>query len=302
MRIAIVTDSAAAIAPDDAQTAEQMGGFAIVPMPVRINDGSGDRELLGLSADEIDRDITIAHVMGHTVGTSSPAPGSFAQVYTQLADEGYEHIISIHLSGALSGTVESARAASRLVSVPVSVIDSRTVAGAYGHIVMKLHELAVTGEYEAQQLVEYARAMAEQTTIYFMIPTLDALRRGGRVSPALAMVGQMFRIRPIGTVTPEGTLTYVDRPRTTARAKERLVELSRQASADHANLASFAPELLDTLVPTGKVVAIHHSATEREAYELQDALGAIAKSASFSALPPVLSAHAGLGALAVVVY
>jgi len=113
----------------------------------------------------------------------------------------------------------------------VSVVDSRTVAGAYGHAVVRALEMLNSAssdfvpspdypsseQLSPAQLVDYIQSVCEQSTLYFYIPTLDALRRGGRVSPALAMVGQMFQIKPIGTIT-EGKLAYVERPRTAARA------------------------------------------------------------------------------------
>ena len=84
----------------------------------------------------------MAHVLGNTVHTSGPAPGVFADTYDALVDEGYEHILSIHLSGELSGTVESARVGAQLSKARVTVLDSRTVAGAYGHAALHAHDIA----------------------------------------------------------------------------------------------------------------------------------------------------------------
>jgi len=275
--------------------------------------------------------------MGQTVSTSGPAPGVFADVYDDLASRGFTHVVSVHLSGELSGTVEAARTGarlSRLGSTGVSVVDSRTVAGAYGHAVVRALEVlnaASTGssvEYPTPdypspaQLVDYIQSICEQSTLYFYIPTLDALRRGGRVSPALAMVGQMFQIKPIGTIT-EGKLAYVERPRTAARALERLVEVTVQTCREHqhaAALTSAAAPDMDSFslkaTPRGEVVAVHHVGNAAQAVQLyeqvQQMLGesslvhdAVASSAPeflVSALPPVLSAHSGLGAVAMVVY
>ncbi|WP_368885937.1 DegV family protein [Rothia mucilaginosa] len=338
-RIAVVTDSAAALDPELVQRLSARGNFVLVPMPVTIRTpGQPDRQLQDLTAAEVDEAIMLAHVMGQTVSTSGPAPGVFADVYDELASRGFTHVVSVHLSGELSGTVEAARTGarlSRLGSEGVSVVDSRTVAGAYGHAVVRALEVlnsassdfSLASDYPSPaQLVDYIQSVCEQSTLYFYIPTLDALRRGGRVSPALAMVGQMFQIKPIGTIT-EGKLAYVERPRTAARALERLVEVTVQTCREHRhaaalNSASASSTAADpansslTATPCGEVVAVHHVGNAAQAVQLyeqvQQMLGesslghdSVASSAPeflVSALPPVLSAHSGLGAVALVVY
>lgn len=336
-RIAVVTDSAAALDPELVQRLSARGNFVLVPMPVTIRTpGSPDRQLQDLTAAEVDEAIMLAHVMGQTVSTSGPAPGVFADVYDDLASRGFTHVVSVHLSGELSGTVEAARTGarlSRLGSTGVSVVDSRTVAGAYGHAVVRALEVLNSASAGASvecpspaQLVDYIQSVCEQSTLYFYIPTLDALRRGGRVSPALAMVGQMFQIKPIGTIT-EGKLAYVERPRTAARALERLVEVTVQTCREHqhsaalssASVGSAAADLASSSLaasPRGEVVAVHHVGNAAQAVQLyeqvqqmlgesslvHDAAASSAPEFLVSALPPVLSAHSGLGAVALVVY
>ena len=348
-RIAVVTDSAAALDPELVQRLSARGNFVLVPMPVTIRTpGEPDRQLQDLTAAEVDEAIMLAHVMGQTVSTSGPAPGVFADVYDELASRGFTHVVSVHLSGELSGTVEAARTGarlSRLGSTGVSVVDSRTVAGAYGHAVVRALEVLNSAssdfvpspdypspdylsseQLSPAQLVDYIQSVCEQSTLYFYIPTLDALRRGGRVSPALAMVGQMFQIKPIGTIT-EGKLAYVERPRTAARALERLVEVTVQTCREHQHAAALSSASVGSTAtdptssslaasPRGEVVAVHHVGNAAQALQLyeqvQQMLGesslvhdaAVSSAPEFlvSALPPVLSAHSGLGAVALVVY
>ena len=336
-RIAVVTDSAAALDSELVQRLSARGNFVLVPMPVTIRTpGSPDRQLQDLTAAEVDEAIMLAHVMGQTVSTSGPAPGVFADVYDELASRGFTHVVSVHLSGELSGTVEAARTGarlSRLGSKGVSVVDSRTVAGAYGHAVVRALEVLNSASAGASvecpspaQLVDYIQSVCEQSTLYFYIPTLDALRRGGRVSPALAMVGQMFQIKPIGTIT-EGKLAYVERPRTAARALERLVEVTVQTCREHQHAAALSSASVGSTAtdpassslaasPRGEVVAVHHVGNAAQAVQLyeqvrqmlgesslvHDAAASSAPEFLVSALPPVLSAHSGLGAVALVVY
>lgn len=348
-RIAVVTDSAAALDPELVQRLSARGNFMLVPMPVTIRTpGEPDRQLQDLTAAEVDEAIMLAHVMGQTVSTSGPAPGVFADVYDELASRGFTHVVSVHLSGELSGTVEAARTGarlSRLGSTGVSVVDSRTVAGAYGHAVVRALEMLNSASSDfipspdypspdypssdyptAAQLVDYIQSVCEQSTLYFYIPTLDALRRGGRVSPALAMVGQMLQIKPIGTIT-EGKLAYVERPRTAARALERLVEVTVQTCREHQHAAALSSASVGSTAtdpassslaasPRGEVVAVHHVGNAAQAVQLYEQVRQMLGESSLvhesaassapeflvSALPPVLSAHSGLGAVALVVY
>ena len=208
------------------------------------------------------------------------------------------------------------------------MVDSRTVAGAYGYAVLRALEL-LEEDPNPERVVECMRRVCERATLYFYIPTLDALRRGGRVSPALAMVGQMFQIKPIGTIS-QGKLTYVERPRTAARALDRFVELTVQACREHRHAAALdaSTDAVPGSDTPGEVVAVHHVGNAAQAVQLYERVqrllgegslshsaGASTDSASgegsvalnipeflVSSLPPVLSAHSGLGAVAMVVY
>ena len=117
------------------------------------------------------------------------------------------------------------------------------------------------------------------------------------------MVGQMFQIKPIGTVA-DGKLTYVERPRTATRAKERLTQIIRDVCTKHQSVKKHpaAAAAQHGVRPTGHVVALHHMGNFAEAKAVQDSLGAFASDAVLSSLPPVLAAHSGLGALAAVIY
>lgn len=303
--IAIVTDTSAALSGDTLARLSSGGGFVVVDLPVRV----GDWELSGVPAAEVDEAIATAHVQGEQVSTSGPAVGEFVDVYESLAQQGYAAVVSVHLSGALSGTCDSARAAANLVNIPVCVVDSQTLAMALGTAVVRLYE--ATAELDdVTRAVELAEDLCAAAQFYFFIPTLDALKRGGRVSPALAMVAQMFQIRPVATVQ-DGRLVYLERPRTTARAIERLTELVAEVS--EARAAEFEAgtwaEFVDAgyrdrevLVPKGEIVAVHFCGNAHQAQDLKMALGPAAEGAEVTPLPAVLSAHSGLGALAVAVF
>ncbi|WP_185172885.1 DegV family protein [Rothia nasimurium] len=299
--IALVTDSSAALPAATLEQLKAEGGFSLVELPVTV----GDRALNDLPTDQIDAAIALAHVQGEQVLTSGVAPGTLVDAYEHLAAQGYTAIISVHLSGELSGTCDAARLAAQLVDVPVVVVDSLNLAMGLGEPVLRLHRL-LAREQDLEQATAVAEELCASVELFFFIPTLDALKRGGRVSPALAMVGQMFQIRPVATVL-DGKLHYVERPRTTSKAIERLAALTEQASSERAGELPLDVPLKDReaanlLRRQGQVVAIHYSGNEEQAREFQKTLGSIASGAVLTPLPPVLSAHAGLGALAAVIF
>lgn len=299
--IALVTDSSAALPAATLEQLKAEGGFSLVELPVTV----GDRALNDLPTDQIDAAIALAHIQGEQVLTSGVAPGTLVDAYEHLAAQGYTAIISVHLSGELSGTCDAARLAAQLVDVPVVVVDSLNLAMGLGEPVLRLHRL-LAREQDLEQATAVAEELCASVELFFFIPTLDALKRGGRVSPALAMVGQMFQIRPVATVL-DGKLHYVERPRTTSKAIERLAALTEQASSERAGELPLDVPLKDReaanlLRRQGQVVAIHYSGNEEQAREFQKTLGSIASGAVLTPLPPVLSAHAGLGALAAVIF
>lgn len=299
--IALVTDSSAALPAATLEQLKTEGGFSLVELPVTV----GNRALNDLPTDQIDAAIALAHVQGEQVLTSGVAPGTLVDAYEHLAAQGYTAIISVHLSGELSGTCDAARLAAQLVDVPVVVVDSLNLAMGLGEPVLRLHRL-LAREQDLEQATAVAEELCASVELFFFIPTLDALKRGGRVSPALAMVGQMFQIRPVATVL-DGKLHYVERPRTTSKAIERLAALTEQASSERAGELPLDVPLKDReaanlLRRQGQVVAIHYSGNEEQAREFQKTLGSIASGAVLTPLPPVLSAHAGLGALAAVIF
>ena len=110
-RTAVITDSSAAL-PRVVLEHPLAAGLRQVPMPVMIGD-----QIHSEGTAELDRDLPLALAAGTTVRTSRPAPGVFSGVYQEVAEAGFARIISIHLSGKLSGTADAARIAELLPAV-----------------------------------------------------------------------------------------------------------------------------------------------------------------------------------------
>lgn len=280
-RIAVVTDSAAAL-PAEVIEAFGDGQLTVVPMPVMVNG-----EIFSEGDDELTEVLSLALAAGKSVKTSRPSPGQFERVYQSLADQGFVAILSLHISAELSGTVEAARLAARRVAVPVEVLDSRTVAMAQGFGVRAALFTAATGAGLDDVSAAASQAL-EATTVYFYVPSLEQLRRGGRIGSAASWLGTVFAIKPILGVA-DGQVVPLERVRSAAKAILRIEELAVQ-------------ELTRRTSPSS--VAVHDFGNRNQALELIERITQSSANPAemfISDLPSVLAAHVGLGVLAVVI-
>ena len=130
------------------------------------------------------------------VTTSRPTPGEFAVSYRATAAA---QVVSVHLSSALSGTVDSARLAAALVfdeGIEVQVVDSRTIAMGLGFAAIAGAEIAATGAALATVVARIEQVSAG-TTALFYVDSLAHLRRGGRITAAAALVGTALGVKPL---------------------------------------------------------------------------------------------------------
>lgn len=272
--VAVVTDSTASL-PDGLVEA---AGIVVVPLDVVV-DGVPHREGV---------DITTAQIVaalrgGAQVRTAHPGPEAFSRAYSRIAARGATEIVSVHLSGELSGTVTAAEIAAQSAPVPVHVVDSRSVGMGLGLAALRAAGSGADGAAAARA----ARARADRTTVRFAVDTLEFLRAGGRLGPLAATLGTVLGLRPVLAVR-DGRLDVAEKVRTSARARERVIEL---AVADAAR--------------RGRVeAAVHHlgdpdlaaSVAERLAAACGPRLGAV----HVAEISAVVGAHAGPGLLAVV--
>ena len=169
--------------------------------------------------------------------TSQPSIGDFLGCYEPLLGDGHD-ILSIHLSAGISGTYDSALQARAqlleggLAAERIQVLDSRTVCGGLGLQLLAAAARAHAGA-ELQEVAAHAAAAREHLRIWFVLDTLEYLRRGGRVGGAQAWIGGALKIKPI--LSLESTIEPVERVRTAGRAFEWMVEYMRTLHGDGAD-------------------------------------------------------------------
>lgn len=216
MTVAIVTDSSSSLAVADAERER----IRVVPLKVVIGADTYEEGSPDLTADMI-AEALAAFV---PVSTSRPTPDDFLTVYEQLAAEGADEIVSVHLSGKMSGTVESARLAAREAPVPVFVVDSGQVGLAVGFAAGRAAAARDAGA-SIEDIVAAVLRAGDSTTVLLYVDTLEYLRRGGRVGSAAALIGSALAVKPILTLA-DGKVAPLERVRTTARALGRLEALA----------------------------------------------------------------------------
>ncbi len=197
-------------------------------------DGHTDRE-----SDLPDYDGFYDHLRTATTlpSTSQPSVGDFLAVYEPLLEAG-DDVLSIHLSGGISGTVDAARQArDALVErgidpARIEVLDSDTGCAGHGLMAIAAHNAALDGA-DLRGAAEAAATLRGQMRIIFAVDTLEYLRRGGRIGAAQAWVGSALKIKPILTIQRE--IQPMERVRTAGRAFERMVDhltAARESGAD----------------------------------------------------------------------
>jgi DegV family protein with EDD domain len=218
--------------------------------------------------------------------TSQPSVGDFIETYEPLLARG-DDIVSIHISGGISGTVGSATQAKEQLERDgkggerITVIDSASSAGGLGFLAIAAAHEAAKGS-SRDEVAAAANGARASLKMWFAIDTLEFLKRSGRIGGASAWLGSALKIKPI--LTLEYEMTPVERVRTSRRAFERMVDYARQREASGMN-----------------AWVVQHIQAPDEAARLAERCREIfGRDALFtSEIGPVLGAHTGPGLLGV---
>ena len=184
--IKIVTDSSITIEPEVVKEY----GITIVPLSVMVDGvlysdselGEGDFLRLMQSSKNLPK-------------TSQPPVGVFAEIYEDLALDG-SHIVSIHMSHALSGTVEAARQGATLSGADVTVIDSGFTDQAMKFQVVEAAKLAKEGA-DLDTILARIEEVKEKTELYIGVSTLENLVKGGRIGRVTGLLSSLLNIRVV---------------------------------------------------------------------------------------------------------
>ena len=268
---AIVLDSTA----DFPEAPERFPNWRVVPLYVRFGEESF-RDYVELAPDAFYERLRRAE---QTPTTSQPTPADFLTAYEELA--GYDRILSLHIAGKLSGTIESARAAAQVLGDErVRTLDSQSASAAIAILGLAIQRRLERGTSD-EEIDELVERYKREAALIFTVDTLEFLQKGGRIGKAAALAGNLLHIKPILTIK-EGEVVPVKRVRGNRKA---FLEFASAFEADTRDSPSLRVGLAHAEAPE-RAEAVRKMVREtRPSAEIEQ----------IATLGPVLGAHAGPG-------
>lgn len=279
VKIAIVTDSTAYLPKD----VRERLGIRMIPLSVIFGDETY-REEIDMTADEFFVKIKQSPKLPTT---SQPSVGEFVDLFTAIREEGYDAVISIHLSSGISGAYQGAVTAGTMVEgLRVYAYDSEISCMAQGFYAIEAAEMAKAGKMP-EEILARLDEMKRTLRAYFMVDDLSHLQRGGRLTGAQAFIGGLLQIKPLLRFENKVIVPF-EKIRTRKKAVQRIEELFDEDA--------------DKGVPLK--AAIIHANQPDEASRWRDELAARYPHVEFSIsyFGPVIATHVGEGALGLTWY
>ncbi|WP_067727459.1 DegV family protein [Oceanobacillus damuensis] len=246
-KIAFVTDSTVYLTEE----LRSHPDVYVVPMVV-ISEGKEYEDGAELSTDEL---YGIIRRNKEVPKTSQPSVGRFKEFYEQLKND-YDHAIVIHVSSKLSGTISSSSAAIDEAGFEVEMIDSLSLSYAITMLIQKGVKLAEQN-MDFKEIAKELREEATRSKNLILLGSLEQLYKGGRMSGAQFLLGNLLKIKPILSINPDGELGIYEKVRTEKKATNRLIALLKEScSANnvsqvgimHGNAAERAAELKQMII------------------------------------------------------
>ena len=275
-KVAVVTDSCASI-PETL-----IDALKIRWVPYYVHRGKQVlRDLVTVQRESFYRWLPTAKDLPQT---ASPGPGDYLQTYEQLADEGAEEIVSIHMTSKGSGAYQAAKVAQstlreRLPRLQIEVIDTLNVSMCQGWMVVEAARAALEGK----SLSDVVTVVKEMMPVTEMIQTADTLKylyMGGRIGMAKHLVGSLLRIKPLIGMQ-DGVIVPLGQARSRRRAYEMMADMVESTVGSGARIK----------------IAYVHAAAQEEAEKIRNLVeGRLECVESIVAeLSPALGVHTGPG-------
>lgn len=279
-KVAVITDSNSGIT----QAMAKELGINVIPMPFTIN-GKTFYEDINLSQDEFYEKL----MNDAEVFTSQPVVGDISKLWDEVLKE-YDEIVHIPMSSGLSGSCQTALMLASEYDGRVEVVDSQRISVIQKWDVLDAIKLAKEGK-SAKEIKDILETNKLNASIYITVNTLDYLRKGGRITPAVAILGGMMKIKPILQIQGE-KLDSFSKTRTMSKATKIMIDALKK-------------DIEERLDPEGKGENVHvciaYTYDREPALELKKELEALYPNSSIICDPLSLSVscHIGPHALAI---
>ncbi|WP_026905833.1 DegV family protein [Paucisalibacillus globulus] len=223
-KIAFVTDSTVYLT----DKLKSHPDIYVVPIVI-ISDGKEYEDTIDLTNEEL---YEMIRREKEVPKTSQPNVGKFIELYEKLKEE-YEQVIAIHVSSKLSGTISSSKTAVEQVGLDVEIIDSHSLSFAITGLLESGIELAEQG-LESEQIARLLREKTKGHRNLILLDKLDQLFKGGRMTGASFVIGNLLKIKPILSIGKSGELGLVERIRSEKKSTRRMVDLIKTSCEKHA--------------------------------------------------------------------
>ena len=213
MKTAIMTDTNSGITKD---AAEKLGIY-VIHMPVIID------ETTFYENDTITEEEFFCALSGdRRISTSQPSPGDVMDLWDQILSEGYDELVYIPMSSGLSNSCAAATGYAQDYKGKVQVIDNHRISVTMYESVLHAREMSLNGA-SAKEIKKALEADAYNSSIYITVNTLEYLKKGGRITPAAALIGAMLSIKPILTIQGEKLDSYAKARGSMKKAEEKMI-------------------------------------------------------------------------------
>jgi len=276
-KIKVVTDSTVDLS--DVQI--QQYGIEVVPLSISFNSETYlDR--VDITPNEFIEKMKQSKELPKS---SQPPAGVFMEVYDRLGADGSE-VLSIHMTGEMSGTVRSAEMAAEMSSSAVTVVDSRYISKALAFQVVEAAAMAKVGK-SMPEILARLEEIRRKTQLYVVVDTLDNLVKGGRIGKGKAWIGSLLKIKIIASLDG-GEYTPVAKVRSRAHV---IAHLAKQ----------FAEDVKGKAI---KGVGLVHAEGYELAAKLKEAIKEISgyDKITIEDTTPIISTHTGVGAIGFMYY
>jgi DegV family protein with EDD domain len=277
-KVAILTDSGSDV---PAEIAKELGIF-VLPLQVNYKVRSYRDGV------EIDAQTVYERLEKEVPTTSLPLGSDLTDLLEKIKSKGYTRILGVLLSSGLSGTFNTVRLQAMESPIPMEVLDTKNIGIGSGMSAIKAAQLAKAG-VAYDEIVKQTKLAIENTKIFFVLSTLEYLKRGGRIGKVSAMIGSAFDIKPIITCNEEGIYTTVAKARGRKQSLRKVVELALDYAKDSASVS----------------LSVAHGNALQEANDIKAEMISQLNSVSNAFVGPVspaLGVHTGPGLIGVCVH
>lgn len=275
-KVAIVSDSTSDL---EVEIIEKHN-IKILPLRVIYTDGEY-KDRVDITPEEI-----YSRFNEEIPTTSLPSPQDTVDLFNQLKQEGYTHVIIVTISSGISGTMNMLRnMADSFEGLVFEIIDSKLLSmGAGFAIIEGAKELEKTNDFE--KTVNRIKAVLKKTKIYYVVKTLEYLKKGGRIGKVEGTIGELLNIKPIISVNEDGVYYSYKKVRGRSRSIGELLDIIKESARDR-------------LVN----IAVAHGDAFEEAQNLLKKVKALnnIKETVFTQISPVLVVHTGPGLIGIVI-